>query len=192
MRKILGLKTRQAKKLVVCFVFMLVFLPLSVSGATTVGNDVSVGGTLGVTGATTLTGALVANGAVTLGNAVTDNVTVNGYVVSDLIIYNATGKQIDIGDGTTTSTFEKDNLTLGYTAGYELGTFDVTNTGDVSASGTFKFTAATNATSTLLIDATGGTGKGSCFVLKDVAGTTKYLTILTGNTVDISTVDCRN
>lgn len=73
------------------------FLPSLVFAATSVGNDVSVGGTLGVTGVTTLTGntfvtgtlqstgAITAYGAVTLGDATDDDITITGYLASNII-----------------------------------------------------------------------------------------------------------
>ena len=100
--------------------------------------------------------------------------------------------RISLG-GSVTSTLTNSTLTIGQASLFNSGKFYVDGSdGSVKASGTIQ-TLQSTATSTIIIDSSNATPKGTCFVVKDVAGTTKYMTILTGNTIAISTtVDCRN
>ena len=136
-------------------------------------TNMSASGYLDVNGATTL------DGNVTLGNAVTDSITAMGFFLDT----------ISVGDGAAvTSTLNNDSFSVAKNATNNVGKFYVDSSGSISASGTIQTLQL--ATSTIIIDTTDVT-KGTCFVVRDVAGTAKYMTILAGNTVGISTVDCR-
>ncbi len=145
-------------------------------------DGVVVGGSTAAAGsfvALSATGATTLDGNVTLGNAVTDSITATGFFLDT----------ISVGDGAAvTSTLNNDSFSVAKNATNNVGKFYVDSSGSISASGTIQTLQL--ATSTIIIDTNDAT-KGTCFVVRDVAGTAKYMTILAGNTVAISTKDCR-
>lgn len=171
-------------------------------------GNVSASGTLGIVGATTL------DGAVTLGNAYADDITVTGRLASalwasstlyigsagggeDLVV---TNNAVTVGTTVNSSTLAVyGNTTLTgsllpqHHKNYNLGSYTQA-WNDVFVSSTLytgNLTLTQLATTTIIFN-TNDTTKGTCFVVRDVAGTQKFMTILTGNTVAISAVDCRN
>ena len=161
------------------------------NNAVTVGTSVNTS-TLAVFGNTTLTGSLLPqtahNNNYDLGayDRAWKNVFVSGTAYLGVIDNGVSTND----DGIVVNA----SLDSGTNNGLSLGSWG-SAWRDMFASGTVYADAITmnksSGTSTIILS-TQATNVGTCFVVKDTAGTAKYMTILTGNTVNISTVDCRN
>jgi len=147
---------------------------LGVTGATTLSS------TLGVTGATALestlevAGATTLNGAVTLGDATSDDITVTGYIASDIVP--KTDDTYDLG----TDSIEWKDLYLDGTAHVD--------TLDVDANATITGTLGVTGETTLSDAVTVETGKKLQFVDSGeyLSGDGTDLTIASGNDINLT------
>jgi len=151
-----------------------------ISGTLGVTGATSLSSTLGVTGATALestlevAGATTLNGAVTLGDATSDDITVTGYIASDVIP--KTDDTYDLG----TDSIEWKDLYLDGTAHVD--------TLDVDANATITGTLGVTGETTLSDAVTVETGKKLQFVDSGeyLSGDGTDLTIASGNDINLT------